>query len=414
MPEHLKRASGRHPAASLFAAGALSLGRPMQTFARDPHPRPRPPRRPASRAPPRQPGRASRPGPSRFHGHRPQDGPAVVNVSVVGPAGSGGSPAAGRTTSSSAASGVRQPQPRGGQIDPRRGLGVHRQAATGSSSPTRTWWPTPAEVTVRLTDKREFRAKVVGVDKDTDVAVLKIDARDLPTVRIGDASRAQVGEWVLAIGSPFGFENSVTAGVISARARSLPGEGYIPFLQTDVAVNPGNSGGPLFNLAGEVIGINSQIYSGSGGYMGISFAIPINVAMKVQQQLLATGKVTRGRIGVAIQDVDQQLARSFGLPRPDRRAGEQRREGRARRRLRPEARRRDPGAERAGGRQLRRPAAPRGRHPPGRDRQAEGVARRQGARRRGEGRRDQGRRGGGLERPGGRRSAAGSGWRCGR
>ncbi len=173
-----------------------------------------------------------------------------------------------------------------------------------------------AEVTVKLTDKREFRAKVVGIDKDTDVAVLKIDARDLPTVRIGDASRAQVGEWVLAIGSPFGFENSVTAGVISARARSLPGEGYIPFLQTDVAVNPGNSGGPLFNLAGEVIGINSQIYSGSGGYMGISFAIPINVAMKVGQQLLATGKVTRGRLGVAIQDVDQQLARSFGLPRP--------------------------------------------------------------------------------------------------
>ena len=173
-----------------------------------------------------------------------------------------------------------------------------------------------SEVTVKLTDKREFKAKVVGVDKDTDVAVLKIDAKDLPTVRIGDVAKAQVGEWVLAIGSPFGFENSATAGVISARARSLPGEGYIPFLQTDVAVNPGNSGGPLFNLAGEVIGINSQIYSGSGGYMGISFAIPINVAMKVGQELLATGKVTRGRLGIAIQDVDQRLAKSFGLKKP--------------------------------------------------------------------------------------------------
>jgi serine protease Do len=173
------------------------------------------------------------------------------------------------------------------------------------------------EVTVKLTDKREFKAKVVGIDKDTDVAVLKIAAKDLPTVKIGDATRAQVGEWVLAIGSPFGFENSATAGVISARARSLPGEGYIPFLQTDVAVNPGNSGGPLFNLAGEVIGINSQIYSGSGGYMGISFAIPINTAMKVGQELLASGKVTRGRLGVAIQDVDQNLARSFGLPKPE-------------------------------------------------------------------------------------------------
>ena len=173
-----------------------------------------------------------------------------------------------------------------------------------------------SEVTVKLTDKREFRAKVLGMDKDTDVAVIKIDAKDLPTVRIGDPSRTQVGEWVLAIGSPFGFENSATAGVVSARARSLPGEGYVPFLQTDVAVNPGNSGGPLFNLAGEVIGINSQIYSGSGGYMGISFAIPIDVAMNVEQQLAAHGHVVRGRLGVTIQDVNQSLARSFGLEKP--------------------------------------------------------------------------------------------------
>jgi serine protease Do len=157
---------------------------------------------------------------------------------------------------------------------------------------------------------------VLGADRDTDVAVIKIDARGLPTVKIGDPSRTQVGEWVLAIGSPFGFENSATAGVVSARARSLPGEGYVPFLQTDVAVNPGNSGGPLFNLAGEVVGINSQIYSGSGGYMGISFAIPIDVAMNVERQLAAYGRVVRGRLGVGIQDVNQALARAFGLARP--------------------------------------------------------------------------------------------------
>jgi len=173
-----------------------------------------------------------------------------------------------------------------------------------------------SEVQVRLTDKREFPAKVVGLDKATDVAVLKIDAKGLPTVRLGDPSRTQVGEWVLAIGSPFGFENSATAGIVSARARSLPNEGYVPFLQTDVAVNPGNSGGPLFNLAGEVIGVNSQIYSRSGGYMGLSFAIPIDVAMKVEGQLLAHGRVVRGRMGVVIQDVNQELAQSFGLAKP--------------------------------------------------------------------------------------------------
>ena len=169
------------------------------------------------------------------------------------------------------------------------------------------------EVTVKLTDRREFKARVVGVDKPTDVAVLRIDAKNLPVVRIGDPAATRVGEWVVAIGSPFGFENSVTAGIVSAKSRSLPSEGYVPFLQTDVAINPGNSGGPLFNLNGDVIGINSQIYSQSGGYQGLSFAIPIDVAMKVERQLLDKGKVSRGRLGVLIQEVDQPLAESFGL-----------------------------------------------------------------------------------------------------
>jgi serine protease Do len=170
-----------------------------------------------------------------------------------------------------------------------------------------------SEVTVRLTDKREFKAKVVGVDKRTDVGLIKVEAGGLPVVRIGDPEQARVGEWVVAVGSPFGFENSVTAGIISAKARRLPDETYVPFLQTDVAINPGNSGGPLFNLAGEVIGVNSQIYSRSGGFMGISFAIPIDVAMKVKDQLQRHGKVERGRLGVSIQGMDRELAQTFGL-----------------------------------------------------------------------------------------------------
>lgn len=174
-----------------------------------------------------------------------------------------------------------------------------------------------SEVKVKLTDEREFRAKVIGADRTTDVAVLRIPAAGLPTVRIGDPSRTRVGSWVLAIGSPFGFENSATAGIVSARSRTLPDEGYVPFLQTDVAVNPGNSGGPLFDAAGEVVGINSQIYSQSGGYMGLSFAIPIDVAMKVEHQLVTHGKVERGLLGVTIQGVNQSLAESFGLPRPE-------------------------------------------------------------------------------------------------
>ena len=172
------------------------------------------------------------------------------------------------------------------------------------------------EITVKLTDKRELKAKVIGADKRTDVALIKIEATGLPTVHMGDPSKLRVGEWVVAIGSPFGFENSVTAGIVSAKGRSLPSENFVPFIQTDVAINPGNSGGPLFNLKGEVVGINSQIYSRTGGFMGLSFAIPIDVAMDIQQQLRTSGRVSRGRIGVVIQEVSKDLAESFGLPKP--------------------------------------------------------------------------------------------------
>jgi serine protease Do len=172
------------------------------------------------------------------------------------------------------------------------------------------------EITVKLTDKRELKAKVIGADRRTDIALIKIEAANLPVVRFGDPNKLRVGEWVLAIGSPFGFENTVTAGIVSAKGRSLPQENYVPFIQTDVAVNPGNSGGPLFNLRGEVVGINSQIYSRTGGFMGLSFAIPIDVANDIAQQLRNTGKVTRGRIGVVIQPVTRELADGFGLPKP--------------------------------------------------------------------------------------------------
>ncbi|MDB5969822.1 MAG: mucD [Hydrocarboniphaga sp.] len=172
------------------------------------------------------------------------------------------------------------------------------------------------EVTVKLTDKREFTAKVIGQDTKSDIAVLKIDAHDLPTVKVGDPSQLEVGEWVVAIGSPFGFENSVTQGIVSAKGRTLPDGSYVPFLQTDVAINPGNSGGPLFNLDGEVVGINSQIYTRSGGFQGVSFSIPIDVAMNVTKQLQATGHVSRGKLGVTIQAVTQDLAKSFGLDKP--------------------------------------------------------------------------------------------------
>lgn len=172
------------------------------------------------------------------------------------------------------------------------------------------------EVTVKLTDKREFKAKVIGSDPQSDVAVLKIDAKDLPTVTLGNSNDVRVGEWVVAIGSPYGFDNTVTAGIVSATSRSLPDGTYVPFIQTDAAVNPGNSGGPLFDMKGEVIGINSQIYSRSGGFQGLSFAVPINVAANVENQLVKYGKVSRGRIGVTIQEVNQALAKSFGLKAP--------------------------------------------------------------------------------------------------
>src|SRR5437762_2400866 len=171
------------------------------------------------------------------------------------------------------------------------------------------------EITVKFTDKREFKAKVIGADKRSDIALIKIDATGLPAVRFGDPQKLKVGEWVFAIGSPFGFENTVTAGIVSAKGRSLPQENFVPFIQTDVAINPGNSGGPLFNMRGEVVGINSQIYSRTGGFMGLSFAIPIDVAVDIQKQLREKGRVARGRIGVVIQEVNRDLATSFGLDR---------------------------------------------------------------------------------------------------
>lgn len=173
------------------------------------------------------------------------------------------------------------------------------------------------EIVVRLSDRREFKAKVVGSDPRSDIAVLKIDsAADLPVVKLGRSEALQVGEWVLAIGSPFGFDHSVTAGIVSAKGRSLPNENYVPFIQTDVAINPGNSGGPLFNLDGEVVGVNSQIYSRTGGFMGLSFAIPIDVVMNVYKQLRETGSVSRGWLGVLIQDVTGELAESFKMKTP--------------------------------------------------------------------------------------------------
>lgn len=169
------------------------------------------------------------------------------------------------------------------------------------------------EVIVKLTDKREFQARIIGIDRRSDVSLLKIDASNLPKVTLGDPDQLKVGEWVVAIGSPFGLENTLTAGIVSAKGRALPQENYVPFIQTDVAINPGNSGGPLFNLKGEVVGINSQIFSRSGGYMGLSFAIPIDVAMNVQNQLKAGGRVSRGWLGINIQEITKELADSFGM-----------------------------------------------------------------------------------------------------
>ena len=173
------------------------------------------------------------------------------------------------------------------------------------------------KIVVRLSDRRELEAELVGMDKRSDIALLKLDANDLPVVKVGNSGELEAGEWVVAIGSPFGFDHSVTAGIVSAKGRSLPSENYVPFIQTDVAINPGNSGGPLFNMKGEVVGVNSQIFSRTGGYMGLSFSIPIDVAMSVVEQLKTKGKVSRGWLGVYIQDVTRELAESFGMDKPE-------------------------------------------------------------------------------------------------
>ncbi len=253
-------------------------------------------------------------------------GPAVVNVEVVEKAQGGGNGSVPGLSPNDpffdffrrfGIPGPEQAPHGGGGQPPVRGAGSGFIVSSDGYILTNTHVVANAdEVTVRLTDRREFPAKVIGADERTDVAVIKINAGNLPTVRLGDPSKIKPGQWVLAIGSPFGFENSATAGIISATSRSLPSDNYVPFIQTDVAVNPGNSGGPLFNLSGEVIGINSQIFSRTGGYMGVSFAIPIDVARNVEDQLVKTGHVVRGRIGVTIQDVNAQLAESFGLDRP--------------------------------------------------------------------------------------------------
>lgn len=248
-------------------------------------------------------------------------GPAVVNVDVVARRSNVANGPPGLSPDDPFYDFFRRfgiPNPRGGNLPPARGQGSGFIVSPDGIILTNAHVVDEAsDVTVRLTDRREFTAKVVGVDPRTDVAVLRIDAKNLPTVKLGNPDALRPGEWVIAIGSPFGFDNSVTAGVVSATSRALGAESsLVPFIQTDVAVNPGNSGGPLFNLQGEVVGINSQIYSRTGGYQGVSFAIPIDVAMSVQEQLVKTGKVTRGRIGVAIQDVNAQFAESFGLDRP--------------------------------------------------------------------------------------------------
>jgi serine protease Do len=251
-------------------------------------------------------------------------GPAVVNVTATRKGAPGPSASAGGNSS--------RPKEKGSQEDPmleffRRFMpdpserGARQGLASGFIISEDGYILTNAhvvdgfdDVSVRLADtKREFKAKVVGFDKRTDVALLKVEAKGLPVAKLGNSKTLQPGEWVAAIGSPFGFANTITAGIVSATERSLPDEVYVPFIQTDVAVNPGNSGGPLLNLAGEVIGVNSMIYSGTGGYMGVSFAIPIEVAMSVSKQLQAQGKVVRGRIGIAIQPLSKELAQSFKL-----------------------------------------------------------------------------------------------------
>ncbi|HVL77274.1 MAG TPA: trypsin-like peptidase domain-containing protein [Noviherbaspirillum sp.] len=237
-----------------------------------------------------------------------QQGPAVVNISTT--------PAEGETTDPLAEFFRRFGAP--GPEAPIAGMGSGFLISDDGFILTNAHVVADsAEVTVRLTTKREYKARVIGVDTQTDVALIKIEGTGLPVVRVGDSAPVEPGEWVAAIGAPFGFENSITVGVISAKERLLPGGSYVPFLQTDVAVNPGNSGGPLFSSRGEVIGINSMILSQTGGFMGISFAIPIDIAMSVAKELRETGKVTRGRIGVQVQEMTVDLAASFGLKEPE-------------------------------------------------------------------------------------------------
>jgi serine protease Do len=252
-----------------------------------------------------------------FSGLVAENGAAVVNISVVEKPDKMGPPGAPNEADDPLSQFFHRYQmPAPEHAPPSRGTGSGFIVSSDGYILTNAHVVSDAsEVTVKLTDRREFIAKVIGVDKRSDVALIKIAATGLPTVRFGDSERLRPGQWVIAIGSPFGFENSVTAGVVSATARPLD-ETYVPYIQTDAAINPGNSGGPLFNVDGQVIGINSQIYSRTGGYMGMSFAVPIDLALNVKNQLLAKGKVSRSRIGVGVQDIDQKLATSFGLGTP--------------------------------------------------------------------------------------------------
>jgi serine protease Do len=255
-------------------------------------------------------------------------GAAVVNISVVGKAGAED----GQQAQNRLPPGIDPNDPffeffkrfqgRGGQGDeremPARGQGSGFIISADGLVLTNAHVVRNAQrVTVKLTDRREFVAKVLGSDPKTDVAVLRIEAKDLPVVPLGNTKDLKVGEWVLAIGSPFGFENSVTAGVVSAKGRSLPDDSFVPFIQTDVAVNPGNSGGPLFNSRGEVVGINSQIYSHTGGYQGLSFAIPMETVLRVKDQIVVHGKASHARLGVSVQEINQTLAESFKLEKPE-------------------------------------------------------------------------------------------------
>src|SRR5215813_8898633 len=258
-----------------------------------------------------------------FSGLVQQYGPAVVNISVVQ-----GTKTAAHAPRSQAPDEDQLPpffrnmpfpfqQPDQPDRGPTRGVGSGFIISSDGIILTNAHvFDSADEVTVKHTDKREFTAKVMGVDKTTDIAVLKIAAKDLPYVKVGDPKATKVGEWVVAIGQPFGFENTVTSGIVSAKARALPQDSYVRFIQTDAAVNPGNSGGPLFNLRGEVIGVNSQIFSRSGGFQGLAFAIPIDVAMQVKDEIQQHGKVSHGKLGITIQEVNQALAQNFGLKQP--------------------------------------------------------------------------------------------------